>query len=531
MTANNKGFGQAGVTTNLAPATWSTSDEKFVGDSTGTFTPDQGGDWLLIHEQLVYEGTSYIQVGTSAGLNDVFDSEGSTEFELNPSRDIIRVILPALEAGTEYHITTGFSADLDAERREWCVRTPFFRTPEINVSYRPLLTGPTFSFFDDIDDDFQQSLVTLESVGVTTVTYGAFNNQQTLMLQDGEVMLFTVSGVRGWQPYITAGESTTVAASPSGLHRLHLHRPDPAVDTINALGDINTIEAATGTNVNIGYDLAQLFIDHPESELQVEFVDNTTGISWGWSVPVPLRSLVDAIDRNQPLHFYNDKFDNDWIRVTVTDLAGGILNFVDQGRDMAYRATAIHTYLEPQERRVELFNSPLASNVVGTLNTTWADVAGEYESLQISMLTSTGVLYSDAVHLADFADNQYLFLSFNSVLHATIGSPADRLEFANGEFRFVTTSNATNAANLRIWGVRSDNAIALANGQAVTSQSGKFAGLFDDFNLLPTLTAADVNAWARALNPIIFAGGGGTDRPAGLWFWDGTDWQILSADA
>jgi len=106
---------------------WATSGEKYEGSSTGTFTPNQDGDFVLIHKTAaVYSGTVFIVLGEAGASNAIVDTSGTPD-ELTPTNLETRIVLRDLKKGTQYLV--GLSAG-DSEPVDWCVVSPFYNIDE-----------------------------------------------------------------------------------------------------------------------------------------------------------------------------------------------------------------------------------------------------------------------------------------------------------------------------------------------------------------------------------------------------------------
>ena len=161
--------------------------------------------------------------------------------------------------------------------------------------------------------------------------------------------------------------STNVVTNATGHYTIATHRPDPLVDTVTAFGDINTV---TGTLISTGLDFRGMYDKFGgDAQFQIEFVDTTTGITWGWSKEVPLDSLVEAADRGAALDLYVPIYDNDWERINVFADGSGVIEVTDTGRDMSYRKSRITAAVTEQNA-----TTPVENVGVVVVTTAWQNL-------------------------------------------------------------------------------------------------------------------------------------------------------------
>lgn len=112
------------------------------------------------------------------------------------------------------------------------------------------------------------------------------------------------------------------ADAPTGTFRLDVFQPEMPIDTVATAG---------GTNINLDMDLTQA----EGLVLELLFADQNTGIAWQKQV-IDVDRLLLNFATETAFDGYALIFDNDWMRINVVDPVQGILNFVDQGRDMQF---------------------------------------------------------------------------------------------------------------------------------------------------------------------------------------------------
>lgn len=112
------------------------------------------------------------------------------------------------------------------------------------------------------------------------------------------------------------------ADAPTGVFKLDEFTPE---------APINTSTNAVGTNIDLGMDFTQ----SENMTLTLVFADQANGQAWQ-NVNIDVDKMLANFEAEANLDAYALIFDNDWMRVNVVDPATGVLNFVDQGRDMQF---------------------------------------------------------------------------------------------------------------------------------------------------------------------------------------------------
>ena len=134
----------------------------------------------------------------------------------------------------------------------------------------------------------------------------------------------------------------SVVNASTGFYRIAEYKPT---------AKINTTSAASGTNITTGFDLTQA----TGMTLKFTFGDNNTSIQWQ-SQYIDVDQLLASYNASAPLDSYLQVYENDWMRLNVVDPATGELNFVDQGRDMAFLKAELWITAPEQVALVEVQN-------------------------------------------------------------------------------------------------------------------------------------------------------------------------------
>ena len=117
------------------------------------------------------------------------------------------------------------------------------------------------------------------------------------------------------------------ADAPTGTFKIDEFQPETP---------INISSNAVGTNIDLDMDLTQA----EGLTLKLLFADQTTGIAWQQPI-IDVDRLLLNFEAESALDGYALVFSNQWMRINVVDPVQGILNFVDQGRDMQFVKTEL----------------------------------------------------------------------------------------------------------------------------------------------------------------------------------------------
>ena len=249
---------------------WSTSGEKyedsagpFFANGTASTTPftfdnvGAGDKLLVVKTSASYDGVVDVHVGTTAGANDLADID-----DIVPGNIGERVILKGLADGVTYHVTVLADGAADTESIDWCVVDPF-RVVENDSSQTNRYTHLIESGAIDLTTyTGGHAKITIESVGTTVVTYGAFNAPETITIGDGETLDFNISAVKGYhlvdvdEPIDYCGINEFLETI--GDYKLYISHEDTGGHTINA----SVYTAKTGLTVPATYENLQNATDN-----------------------------------------------------------------------------------------------------------------------------------------------------------------------------------------------------------------------------------------------------------------------------
>jgi len=238
--------------------------------------------------------------------------------------------------------------------------------------------------------------------------------------------------------------------------------------------------AVPNTVINTGVDLNEVDI------LEFSYtLNNDEQLVRG---SIDLRDFPFDVNNGALVHWWDNQGIR--LRINATELATGEIRMSMLNNSAHLKRIEFRKYAVVEEGKDVLFSAPLTTNTVGTLDNgiTWQDVKDKYDHLVLSLLRSDGLVLSDIISLADFADNQILGVALGNT-HANLGSTADRLNFADGEFHFQTNSNSFSAANLTICGVKPHGRVSTLLGvsSGVQTVTGSAVDNTDPLNPLVNL--------------------------------------------
>lgn len=247
----------------------------------------------------------------------------------------------------------------------------------------------------------------------------------------------------------TGGSGSTTPTTPSDLTFIAEGATIRAAAPFTAP---QVIVNGTDTVITTNVDLSEVDF------LEIDYARTDSGTAQlGQTRKISLKNFTYDDDDGYRITITNtDQFR---VRIDTADIPTGVIriNGVNIGTE-EYTISEIRfkKLADVTEGRFLLFDGPINTNTTANLDNglTWQEVADTYEKLEFSMLLpANNQIVSGEVDLSNFVDDSIISVGLHSGLHFNLGSTLDKLQFDESEFRFVTTNNSTNAANLKIYGV------------------------------------------------------------------------------